>query len=127
VTVYAISLNDRSDDTDRQRLKEFIPKLINSRDGKEKLRADFFVLAAIARVFPLLTDALDLPDISNRLRAFKNGEWSEVREYIQSQKETLRRSAADAVAHAAAYRWQEVRTKIIAERFKILTEAIEIK
>ena len=102
LTAYAIRLNDRFGTDDRQKLKPLIPKLVGTRDGKEKQRAHFLALQSITVFLPILTDALKLTDISSRLREFKIGEWIAARDYINSQLATIRADVTDAYAAAAA-------------------------
>ena len=108
LTSFAIGINDSMDDEWRQKLKPIIPKLLNSRDeNKRKIRAEFFAHQAITVFLPILTDALELVEISDRLREFKIGEWVDARDYIASIRQTLRDKtvivAYDTAAAAAAY------------------------
>ena len=110
LTAYAIKLNDSGDDEIRARLKSLAPRLIGTRDAFAKQRVNFLVLQSITSLLPILTDALDLKEISIRLREFKVGEWLVARDYINSVRPHIREAAkkhayaaADAYAVAYAY------------------------
>jgi hypothetical protein len=106
LTRYAITVNDRADDEQRQKLKPLILKLVGTRDGKTKERAEFLAHHSITVVLPLLVEQLGLTSEAEKLRGFKLGEWREMEDFCRSLNEPLRKAVkvktADAVAHAAA-------------------------
>jgi hypothetical protein len=57
ITAYAIKLNDALDDTVRQRLKPFAPRIIGTRDGYGAERARFLVGRIMRDIAPRLIDA----------------------------------------------------------------------
>jgi hypothetical protein len=109
LTSYAIRLNDRADDETRQLMKPLIPKLIGTRDGATKERANFLVFHSITVTLPILVEAAGLPEDAAQLRAFKLGEWEDMRVFCTDLRSRLRGAmnkkadAADAAAYAAAY------------------------
>jgi hypothetical protein len=110
LTKYAIRINDRSDDETRQKLKGLITKLVGTRSNEatEKTRAEFFTYWAVTVTLPLLTDALDLPEVSTKLRSFQYGDWKEMQSYCYDIRSTVREAAkkhraATYAADAAAY------------------------
>ena len=157
LTAYAISLNDRGDDEMRAKLKALAPRLIGTRDDHSKARANFLVLQLITTLLPILTDALELKEISEKLRRFKAGQWFEARDYINSVRPEIKAAArkhadadadADAAAYAAAYAyaaadadaaaaaaadaknkkfWLDIRNKTFEAMFNSLEQAIDIK
>ncbi len=103
LAAFARRINDRMNDEYRQKLKPLIPKLLNSVDNqKRKVRREFFAHQAITIFLPLLTDALELTEISTKLREFKIGDWIAARVYIYSVKPEIRAKAAYAYAYADA-------------------------
>ena len=85
LTRFAIRYNDRVDDKQRQKMKEIIPLLLNSRNkAMEVKRARFFGLKAVTVFLPTLTEALDLPEITAKLRLFTVDQFLEARDYINS-------------------------------------------
>lgn len=101
LTAYAIRLNDRFNHEDRQKLKPLIPKLLNTRDEtKQKTRAHFLILQSITVFLPILTDALELTEISAKLRMFKAGEWLAARDFIQSSRPAIKEAASKRAAAA---------------------------
>jgi len=109
LTAFAIRLNEQADKETRQRLKPFIPKLVGTRDGKTKARAEFLAHHSITAVLPILVEAADLKEDAEKLRAFKFGEWQEKRAFLLELrprlKEAVKKKAAyaDAAYVAAAY------------------------
>ena len=111
LTRFAIRYNDRVDHKQRQKMKEIIPLLLNSRNkAMEVKRTRFFGLKAVTVFLPTLTEALDLPEITAKLRLFTVDQFLEARDYINSVRPQIKEAArkrayadADAAADAAAY------------------------
>jgi hypothetical protein len=112
LTSYAIRINDSilswTTGAERKgysdRLKALIPKLVGTRDDRAMVmeRAHFFVHHSITIVLPILTDAVKLPEDSKRLRAFKIGEWREMREFCNDLRSRLRKAMGQGLAESAA-------------------------
>ena len=145
LTSYAIRYNDRVDDAQRQKLKEVIPLLLNSRnEGLQLARGKFLALKAVTVFLPVLTEALELGEITSKLKTFTLDDFKAAREYIDSVKSQIReaarkKAAADAydayaAAAAAAYDaaknktfWLELKQKIWDLGLEALKEACELK
>ena len=69
LTGYTIRMNDAMTDEWRQRLKPYLPLLIESRDGREVERAELLAWRAVQVFLPLALDACQLPDLAHRFRA----------------------------------------------------------
>lgn len=104
LTKFAIRYNDCVGDIQRQKLKELIPLLLNSRNKKLELkRARFFALQAVTVFLPILTEALELKEITEKLRLFTSTQLREACDYINLVKPQIKKAAtADAYA-AYAY------------------------
>jgi hypothetical protein len=105
LTKFAIRINDRANDTQRQSLKSLIPLLLNSRNAKLILpRAKLLAHQAVTVFLPILTEALELTEITVKLRAFANNRESMLaaRDYINSVRPEIKKADA-ASASAAAY------------------------
>ncbi|MEK9660988.1 MAG: hypothetical protein VW644_04515 [Alphaproteobacteria bacterium] len=70
ITAYAIKLNDALDDSTRQHLKPFAPRIIGTRDGYSEERARFIVAKILRDVVPRLLDTRhgDLASLIGALR-----------------------------------------------------------
>src|SRR5688572_12591969 len=70
ISAFARRLNDTVDDADRQRLREFIPALVNSKATREvEIRRGFVAADHTVRIIaPLALDAVKRPDLAKRLR-----------------------------------------------------------
>jgi hypothetical protein len=70
IAAFARGLNDNLDETDRQRLREFIPALVKSKASKAVRIRRGFVAAdhAVRIIAPLALDAVKRPDLAKRLR-----------------------------------------------------------
>jgi hypothetical protein len=106
LTAFAIRINDRVDDDTRQKLKPLIPKLVGTRAGfdTEKKRSRFMAHRTITVTLPLLIDAIQLPEVSARLRACgdSNEDLRSIGIYLREQKEAIRKAAYAAAAAADA-------------------------
>ena len=91
---FGIRLNDRMNETERQRLKPFIPRLIGTNDGKDLVRANILAWAAITEFAPaaLRTRKIETLDIfAERLEGLPRYDWA-------NAQKIAREAAADASA-----------------------------
>lgn len=102
LTSYAITLNDRANNKQRQLFKPLIPKLINTRNGLTKERVGYLVWNSIARVMPILVAATGLKDDARKMRSFKLGQFIEMEDFCNELKPRLK-SAMLKTLRAAAY------------------------
>src|SRR5665213_2793922 len=101
LTSAAIGFNDRVDDEYRQKLKEIIPLLLNSKnDEKRKARATFLCVQSVTVTFPIFVEALGLVEIAKTLRALNPEQMRKAAKYIRDNKAAIRNAAA-AAADAA--------------------------
>jgi len=98
IAAYARGINDTMDDTSRQRLKIYLPRLIGTVDpASEQTRARFLAWQAIHVFAPLALDAAGLKKEARTLRKFKG---------------TLPEAATAALAAATAARAAESRRRV---------------
>ncbi len=90
LTSYAIRLNDRANDEQRQLMKPLITKLVGTHDAATKERAEYLVYNSITKVLPILVAATGLTADAKKLRAFKKGDWKAMREFCYDLKPRLR-------------------------------------
>ena len=106
---YAIGLNDRLPDAERQRLKPFILRVVGNRDPENELaRLRFIVLETSRRVVPMAFDAR-WPTVAAKLRALPDDvPYQKIRDVMQAARNTAVYAvyavyaAAIAAANAAA-------------------------
>ena len=113
LTEYAIRMNDRFNDEDRQKLKPLIPLLVGTRaseEDREKVqiaRKRFIIWRNVTVTYPLIIDQLKgCEEYAAKLRAFQNNAESmkEAAAYLKENREAIRKNAyANADAYAYAY------------------------
>lgn len=104
LTEYAIRLNDNFTDEHRQKLRDFIPLLINSvgsdelRIARKRLLRWRFVTAT----YPHILELFKLPELAENLRKFKNTleGMAEAKTFLEKHREEIYK---DADAYANAY------------------------
>ena len=94
LTKFVIQLNDRFDNEERQLLKPYLPRLLNTRDGKSLERAKLFAWKAGTVFAPIALEIAGKKDLADNLRATEHYNFSEL--------STRCRSAAATYATATA-------------------------
>ena len=112
---YAIALNDRMPDAERQRLKPFILRVVGNRDREaEPARRRYIHLETARRVVPMGFDRLR-PDLAAQMRALPdNATERQIRDLMQTARAATAAATADAAAAYAAAAAATVWTEAIA-------------
>jgi hypothetical protein len=101
IAAYLRRFNDRLPDEQRQRLKEYIPRLIGTVDkDAAKARRDYLVWNVLKVIVPIMLESRGFIDDANAMRNF-NGTFIEARNSYRLIAKKLR-AYADAVAADAA-------------------------
>jgi hypothetical protein len=108
---YAIGLNDRMPDSQRQRLKPFILRVVGNRDPEaEPARLRYIVLETARRVVSLAFDR-EWPTLAAEMRSIPDdATYAQVRDLMQKARTAAAAAyaasvASGAAAHAAAAAW----------------------
>jgi hypothetical protein len=74
LTTYTITLNDRFNDEHRQRLKSFIPLLLNTKlnDETQIARKRLIMWRNVTATYPILLDLFNMPELANQFREIPN-------------------------------------------------------
>lgn len=133
LTEYAIRMNDKFTDEDRQKLKPLIPLLINTRleDAAQIARKRFMMWRNVTVTYPLILDLIGAKEYAEKLRTFENTKESmaSAAAWLDENKDAIRK-IANAYAYTNAFR--TLRTKLsdtdganhLAPAFLLLVEAL---
>jgi hypothetical protein len=106
IAAFGRIVNDALDDTDRQRLKPFIPRLVGTVDPEAELaRAEYLAWQSIRVFLPFVMEIVGVPSEAERLRTFKGSLKDACRRATVLSSHITVRPAYNAVAsagHAAA-------------------------
>jgi len=103
LAAYVISLNDAMPDDFRQRLKEFVPRLIGTRnEALELKRAQYLAWSAITVIVPVALDSVGLTYYAETLRHLLPHDWSAAYAATDAAADAAR-SANTATSADAAY------------------------
>ena len=115
LTSFVIRLNDRWHEADRQLLKPYLPRLLNTRDGKSFARAKVLAYKAAAVFAPIAAEIAGRKDLADEMRGIPFGDWNKQQEVCGKVQEAF--SAESAAEYAAKYaaRYAESAAKYAAE------------
>ncbi len=101
---YAIALNDRMPNNERQKLKPFILRVVGNRDPEsEELRKHFIILETARKVVPKAFDE-KWPSLAAKARAIPdNATYADIKQVMQELANAADADATAAAANAAAY------------------------
>jgi hypothetical protein len=100
LTRFAIRLNDKVGDELRKKMLPLVPKLVGTRDGKTKERAEFIVHRQLTVAFPIFVRALGLEAEAEEMSKFAPGQFVELKQFCNNLKPNL---VVAARKHCAAY------------------------
>ncbi len=127
LTRYAIYLNDKFNDDDRQKMKKFIVPLVGTRmnDETQIARKRLIMFRYVTVTYPLLLDLWKLPDLATEFRALSNSikGMAKAKELLAANKSKI---YAHAYAYASAYA-DALRERIMESALETLRLAIEVK
>lgn len=107
LTTYAIRLNDAFNDEHRQKLKPFIPMLVDTKidDAVQIKRKQLIMWRNVTATYPILLDNIKLNEISEKLRSFPNSVdgMAEVEKVLSDNWELIRKANAFVNAFVNAY------------------------
>jgi hypothetical protein len=104
LTAFMIRLNDRMPQSERDRLKAFIPRLIGTRDGLSAKRLEILVHSAVAEVTPHALRLTGIPALlveADKCAAVPLGDCSAAESAAKSAAQSAAQSAAWAAARSA--------------------------
>jgi hypothetical protein len=116
LTAFMIRLNDRMPQSERDRLKAFIPRLIGTRDGLSAKRLEILVHSAVAEVTPHALRLTGIPALlveADKCAAVPLGDCSAAESAAKSAAQSAAQSAAWSAARSAA--WAAARSARSAE------------
>lgn len=124
LTGYAIRINDKFADADRQKLKPLITKLIGTRstDAIQIKRKQLIMWRNVTATFPFVLDLIKLPELAEKLRAFANtvDDMKLAAKFLNENREVIRKNAyayADADAYANAYAYADAYANAYADAY----------
>ncbi len=113
LTEYAIRMNDRFTNEDRQKLKPLIPLLVGTRAAEDSVkiaRKRFIMWRNVTVTYPLLLDIIKADEYAKVIREFKNTpeDMLAAKKYLSENRAAIQKIAyayanADAYAYAYAY------------------------